>query len=108
MKDGRKVSVVLGGGGMKGLAHIGALKVLHRWGLVPDEYVGTSVGSYIAAMAAGGMPLAEMELVALSIRQEDLRSLAVIYDETPSQLTEQLIGWGVLNAEARRAIELPA
>jgi hypothetical protein len=44
----------------------------------------------------------------LSIRQEDLRSLAVIYDETPSQLTEQLIAWGVLNAEARRAIELPA
>jgi transcriptional regulator with XRE-family HTH domain len=44
----------------------------------------------------------------LSIRQEDLRSLAVIYDETPSQLTEQLIGWGVLNSEARRAIELPA
>ena len=32
----------------------------------------------------------------LSIRQEDLRTLAVIYDETPSQLTEQLIGWGVL------------
>jgi transcriptional regulator with XRE-family HTH domain len=44
----------------------------------------------------------------LSIRQEDLRSLAVIYDETPSQLTEQLIAWGVLNAEARRTIELPA
>jgi transcriptional regulator with XRE-family HTH domain len=43
----------------------------------------------------------------LSIRQEDLRSLAVIYDETPSQLTEQLIDWGVLNAEARRTIELP-
>jgi len=43
----------------------------------------------------------------LSIRQDDLRTLAVIYDETPSQLTEQLIGWGVLNAEARRAIELP-
>ena len=42
----------------------------------------------------------------LSIRQEDLRTLAVIYDETPSQLTEQLIGWGVLNAEARRAIEV--
>jgi transcriptional regulator with XRE-family HTH domain len=42
----------------------------------------------------------------LSIRQEDLRSLAVIYDASPSQLTEQLIGWGVLNAEARRAIEV--
>ena len=44
----------------------------------------------------------------LSIRQEDLRTLAVIYDETPSQLTEQLISWGVLNAEARHTIELPA
>ena len=41
----------------------------------------------------------------LSIRQEDLRSLAVIYDASPSQLTEQLITWGVLGAEARRAFD---
>jgi len=72
MEDGRKLAVVLGGGGMKGLAHIGALKVLHRWGFVPDEYVGTSVGSYIAALAAGGLPVPEMEQIALSIRQEDI------------------------------------
>ena len=41
----------------------------------------------------------------LSIRQEDLRSLAVIYDASPGALTEQLIGWGVLSAEARRAVD---
>ena len=41
----------------------------------------------------------------LSIRQEDLRSLAVIYDASPGALTEQLIGWGVLTAEARRAVD---
>ena len=41
----------------------------------------------------------------LSIRNEDLRSLAVIYDASPASLTEQLIGWGVLSADARRAIE---
>ncbi len=40
----------------------------------------------------------------LSIRQDDLRTLAVIYDEPPSVLTEQLITWGVLNPEARRAV----
>ena len=40
----------------------------------------------------------------LSIRQEDLRSLAVIYDASPSQLTEQLIAWGVLSPDARRAL----
>ena len=42
----------------------------------------------------------------LSIRQEDLRSLAVIYDASPGALTEQLIGWGVLSADARRALEV--
>ena len=41
----------------------------------------------------------------LSIRHEDLRSLAVIYDASASALTEQLIGWGVLNPEARRAVD---
>src|SRR5579875_2743639 len=41
----------------------------------------------------------------LSIRQEDLRSLAVIYDKTPADLTEELIGWGVLNSDARSSIE---
>jgi len=40
----------------------------------------------------------------LSIRQEDLRSLALIYDASPGALTEQLITWGVLNPEARRAV----
>src|SRR5215216_3849353 len=40
----------------------------------------------------------------LSIRQDDLRTLAVIYDQSPSVLTEQLIGWGVLDADARRAV----
>ncbi|MDQ1649628.1 MAG: hypothetical protein QOG60_1685 [Frankiaceae bacterium] len=42
----------------------------------------------------------------LSIRHEDLRSLAVIYDATPTSLTEQLINWGVLQPEVRRAVEI--
>ncbi|HWL36502.1 MAG TPA: transcriptional regulator [Frankiaceae bacterium] len=42
----------------------------------------------------------------LSIRHEDLRSLAVIYDASPGALTEQLIQWGVLNPDARRSIEV--
>ena len=41
----------------------------------------------------------------LSIRQDDLRTLAVIYDQSPSVLTEQLIRWGVLDADARRAVQ---
>ena len=43
----------------------------------------------------------------LSIRQEDLRSLAVIYDASPASLTDRLFAWGVLSADARRAVEQP-
>ncbi len=42
----------------------------------------------------------------LSIRHEDMRSLAVIFDQSPSTLTEQLISWGVLSSDARRALEM--
>lgn len=41
----------------------------------------------------------------LSIRRDDLRTLAVMYDTSPSRLADQLVGWGVLNPEARRAVE---
>jgi transcriptional regulator with XRE-family HTH domain len=44
----------------------------------------------------------------LSIRHEDLRSLAVIYDASPGALTDQLISWGVLQPDARRAVEIGA
>ncbi len=40
----------------------------------------------------------------LSIRAEDLRTLAVIYDLVPLALVEQLVSWGVLPADARRAV----
>jgi transcriptional regulator with XRE-family HTH domain len=41
----------------------------------------------------------------LSIRSEDLKSLAIIYDITPGELTDQLISWGVLTPDARPAME---
>ena len=72
MYNGRRVSLVLGGGGLKGLAHIGVLKVLATHGIVPDEYVGTSVGSIVAALAASGLPPLEIERIALDIRRADI------------------------------------
>ena len=41
----------------------------------------------------------------LSIRQDDMRTLAVIYDESPTTLTERFISWGVLNPEAKGDVE---
>lgn len=72
MFNGRRVSLVLGGGGLKGLAHIGVLKVLASHGIVPDEYVGASVGSIVAALAASGLRPEEIERIALAIRKSDI------------------------------------
>ena len=41
----KKVAVVLSGGGAKGMAHIGVLKVLERAGIPIDIVTGTSIGS---------------------------------------------------------------
>ena len=53
--DGRKkVAVVLSGGGAKGMAHIGVLKVLERAGIPVDIITGTSMGSIIGGLYAIG------------------------------------------------------
>ena len=49
-----KVGVVLSGGGAKGMAHIGVLKVLEQNGIPIDYIVGTSMGSIIGGLYAIG------------------------------------------------------
>jgi NTE family protein len=49
-----KIGLVLSGGGAKGLAHIGVLKVLEEAGIVPDYISGTSMGSIIGGLYAIG------------------------------------------------------
>jgi NTE family protein len=47
-----KLAVVLSGGGGRGAAHLGIIKSLFKQGLVPDIYIGSSVGAIIAALMA--------------------------------------------------------
>lgn len=47
-----KIGLALGGGGARGLAHLGVLKVLQEHGIKPDLIVGTSIGAIIGAMLA--------------------------------------------------------
>ena len=50
----KKVGVVLSGGGAKGMAHIGVLKVLEQAGIPIDIITGTSMGSIIGGLYAIG------------------------------------------------------
>ena len=54
-------TLVLSGGGLKGLAHIGVLRALEERELVPSLVVGSSIGSLIAAAWAAGVPTRHME-----------------------------------------------
>jgi NTE family protein len=66
-----QVALVLGSGGHRGFAHIGVLKVLEEEGLRPDIVVGSSVGALVGALYASGMPVAEMERLALELNIAD-------------------------------------
>lgn len=59
-KSRKKVSLVLGGGGARGLAHIGVIRALMEKGYVIDEVVGCSIGALVGAAYAQGK-LSELE-----------------------------------------------
>jgi predicted acylesterase/phospholipase RssA len=56
-----KVALVLPGGGVKGMVHVGVIKVLDSLGIVPDIVVGTSMGAIVGGMYASGYSGAEIE-----------------------------------------------
>lgn len=62
-KKDLKIGLALSGGGAKGLAHIGVLKVLEELGIRPDYISGTSMGAVIAALYSTGYSLEEIEAI---------------------------------------------
>jgi NTE family protein len=67
-----KIAVVLGGGGIKGFAHIGVLKALEERGIRPSLYAGTSIGAMVAAAAVGGMSPDDLAHRAEALKRRDL------------------------------------
>ena len=66
------MALVLGGGGMKGFAHIGVMKALEERGIVPTTYAGTSIGAMLAAARVGGITPDELATRAQTLRRRDL------------------------------------
>ena len=55
---------MLSGGGAKGLAHIGVLRLLDSLGIRPDLIVGTSMGAVVGALYASGYTGRELDSLA--------------------------------------------
>ncbi|MCB0371428.1 MAG: patatin-like phospholipase family protein [Muricauda sp.] len=73
-----KVGLVLSGGGAKGLAHIGALKVIEEAGIKVDYIGGTSMGAIVGALYASGYSAQELDSI---FRNTDFTNL--IQDNVP-------------------------
>ncbi len=58
-----RTALVLSGGGAKGFAHIGVLRVLDSLGIVPDFIVGTSMGAVVGSMYASGYTGLEIDSI---------------------------------------------
>lgn len=56
-----KLGIVFSGGGVKGIAHSGALKVLEEEKIIPDVFAGTSSGSHVAFLSAIGYSADEIK-----------------------------------------------
>ncbi len=70
-----RVILVLGGGGVKGMAHVGAWKALEEAGVEVAEIVGTSIGALVGACIAGGLGWRELAPRAVALRKRDIVSM---------------------------------
>lgn len=61
-----KIGIVFGGGGAKGAAEVGALKVIEKAGIKADFVTGTSMGAVIGGLYAAGYSADEIEKILLN------------------------------------------
>ena len=73
-RDARRVGLVLSGGGARGLAHVGVLKVLERERIPVHVISGTSMGAIIGGLYASGISAAQLEAAFLKIQWDSLFS----------------------------------
>ncbi|WP_452230350.1 MULTISPECIES: patatin-like phospholipase family protein [unclassified Lacinutrix] len=69
-----KVGLVLSGGGAKGLAHIGTLKVIDSLGIRIDYVAGTSMGAIIGSLYASGYSGIEIDSIFKGVNFDDIIS----------------------------------
>ena len=72
MNKSKKVILVLGSGGSRGLAHVGAIEELESMGIVPDAIVGCSSGAIVGALYAQHKNIAKVKEILIDLTQDDI------------------------------------
>lgn len=91
-----KFALTLAGGGARGAAHIGVLKVLEAEGIRPDFVSGSSIGAVVGGLYCAGVPISEIERLFLNgeVGKAFLPSSLgfQIVKWTPTYLMKRMIG----------------
>ena len=101
-----RISLVLGGGGARGLAHIPVLEALDDLGLEPVEIVGSSIGAIIGSTYAAGMSGVEIRdyVIEMFIRSSD--AMARFWKILPRRFLDVFSGVGLGKIDAERVVEI--
>ena len=84
-----KLGLTLSGGGAKGLAHIGVLKVLEEEGIEPQYISGTSMGSIVGGLYAIGYTAADLEQLAKTTSWLEFFNDDIARNEKPIEAKEE-------------------
>ena len=96
-----KIGIAFGGGGAKGMTHIGVMKAFEEYGLDFDYVAGTSVGSIMGAAYAYGMKSNEILKIAKSMKTSDIRTSKVFFMPSKTEGIESMMreNFGDINIE---------
>lgn len=96
-----KIGLAFGGGGARGLSHIGVIKAFEEFNLTFDYVSGTSVGSILGAAYANGMTSSEIYDIAKKLKVKDIKTNKLFFMPSKTDGLEELMieSFGNLNIE---------
>ncbi|MDR0544000.1 MAG: patatin-like phospholipase family protein [Odoribacteraceae bacterium] len=106
-QERKRVGLVLSGGGAKGLAHIGVLKVLEEIGIPVDAIAGASMGAIVGGLYAIGYAPRELDSIARAQDWIYLLGDKVYRDDVPFPEKETTEKYLLSMPVSRNAIQLP-
>ena len=86
-----KIGVAFGGGGAKGITHIGVIKAFQEFGLDFDYVAGTSVGSIMGACYANNMKYDEILKIAKTLKTSDIRTSKLFFIPSKTEGIETMM-----------------
>ena len=77
MDNNFKYTCLFGGGAIRGVSYIGAVKALEELGIIPDRLAGSSVGSIFAALLAVGYNAEELKDIFIKVNYELFKDISI-------------------------------